>query len=522
VAAEQAPVFHDRLRLDTGRIGPSPVHSTSVRFTIHGEYQLRYRAMTDLRLEPPRSDLSATTLGQNHYLYHWLRFAPRLTYRRTLALAGQIDILRGFIVGDHTRHVTAARDSFGETTSKWFEVHPRHLYLEWFSPIGLFRVGAQGSHWGMGVLANDGDHPTLFGDLHRGSLPLRLLYSTTPLGRASPLVVVLAADVIFEDNTADLIDGDRAFQGVAAIVYRKKAAEFGVYGVIRHQSREATSVDALTPYTDKLLAGVVDVTGKFHAPVPGSRAFVYGEIEAAAIFGSTTFARTIYGGRTDPADKLSPSRIRSFGGAATLGSVHVAGRGADHFGRTVVEVEAGYASGDADPGDGTIKRFTFDPNHHVGLVLFNHVLAWKTARAATSAADPAIVNRPAPGLSLLPSNGGIFGAAYLNPRAVVRPVKWIDLKAGLLVAHATADVVDPLHYGLLSDVANYDGGNERSHDLGLEIDLGADFRIATNRGTTIQAGAEGGVLFPGHAFDDARGVGIGNQYLGQIKLGVQY
>jgi hypothetical protein len=202
--------------------------------------------------------------------------------------------------------------------------------------------------------------------------------------------------------------------------------------------------------------------------------------------------------------------------------VHVTGRRPDDFGRAVVEVEAGYASGDANPDDGTLKRFTFDPNHRVGLVLFNHILAWKTARAATIAADPAIVNRPAPGLSLLPSNGGIFGAAYVNPRAIFRPVKWIDVKAGLLVAQATADVVDPVHYGLLSEVANYDGGDERSHDLGLEIDLGADVRITPNRGTTIQVGAEGGVLFAGHAFDDAQGNPLGNQYVGQIKLGVQF
>jgi hypothetical protein len=123
---------------------------------------------------------------------------------------------------------------------------------------------------------------------------------------------------------------------------------------------------------------------------------------------------------------------------------------------------------------------------------------------------------------LLPSNGGIFGAAYLNPRAIVRPKKWLDLKAGIVIAQATADVVDPYHYGLLSDYANYDGGDERNHDLGLEIDIGSDVRIAADPRTTVQIGVEGGVLFPGHAFDDARGNRLGNQVVAQIKLGLQY
>ena len=96
-------------------------------------------------------------------------------------------------------------------------MHPRYLYLEYNSPIGLFRVGQQGSHWGMGILANDGDHPTLFGDYQRGALVERVLFATTPMGKGTPLTIALAGDLVFEDNTADL---DRRtttarFQGVA-------------------------------------------------------------------------------------------------------------------------------------------------------------------------------------------------------------------------------------------------------------------------------------------------------------------
>jgi hypothetical protein len=188
----------------------------------------------------------------------------------------------------------------------------------------------------------------------------------------------------------------------------------------------------------------------------------------------------------------------------------------------VGEIEAGYASGDADPGDGVNKRFTFDANHRVGLVLFNQVLAWKTARAATIAQDPEIVNRPAPGLGLLPSRGAVFGAQYLNPRAIFRPRRWLDIKTGVLVAQTTADLVDPYHHGALGNAVNYDGGESRRHDLGLELDLGASVRIPVDTTATVQAGVEGGVLFPGHAFDSAAGIGLSNQYLVNLALGLQF
>jgi hypothetical protein len=76
--------------------------------------------------------------------------------------------------------------------------------------------------------------------------------------------------------------------------------------------------------------------------------------------------------------------------------------------------------------------------------------------------------------------------------------------------------------GALGNLRNYDGGNPRKHDLGVELDLGADARIKIDQNATVQVGAEAGVLFPGHAFDDALGSRLGNQYLGNFKLGLQF
>jgi hypothetical protein len=513
-------IFLDRFVLETGRIEPKPPDPGALRVGIHGEYQLRYDAMSTLRLQAPVGQPSIDTLGQHQYLYHWLRVGARLDIFDKIALVAQIDVPRGMIAGDTTQYVDASRDSFAQ--ARWYEVHPRYLYLEYVSPVGVFRLGQQGSQWGMGILANDGDHDTLFGDHRRGSLMERILYTATPMGKGTPLFIALGADVVFQDATADLLSGDRAFQGFAALGYRGEHAELGVYGVGRHQEHGGQSVDQYTPYTDALTVGVLDVEGRFDVPIPGSHAFAYGQGEVATIFGSTSFERGAYANLIDPTAARSDERVLAYGGAAVLGAVHVSGSGADRWGNVMGEVEIGYASGDADPFDGTEKRFTFDENHHVGLILFDQVMRWKTARAATLAQEPTLVARAAPGIQLLPSNGGVFGAAYLNPRVVFRPRRWVDLKGGVVIAQTTADFVDPYHAGALGSYQNYDGGDPKKHDLGVEVDLGTAFRVQVDPGATLQAGFQGGVLFPGHAFDDASGRGIGNQYLASVQLGLQY
>jgi hypothetical protein len=512
--------FLDRFVLDGGRIPFKPPEPGSLHFTIHGEYQLRFQGQSSLPLEPPIGQPQENRLGQDLFLYHWLRVGARLDLYDKLSLVMQIDALRGMIAGQTTQAVDASRDSFAQ--AQWYEVHPRYLYLEYDSPIGLFRLGQQGSHWGMGILANDGDHPTLFGDYRRGSLVERILFATTPLGRGTPLYVAVGGDVVFQDATADLINGDRAFQALAAIGYRTKPAEIGVYGVVRYQERNGQAVDQYTLFVDHLLVGVVDVAGRFAVPVPGTSAFVYGEAEAATIFGSTSFVRGAYGNQIDPTAPRPNESIRTYGAAAKLGAVEVSGQGEDRFGKLLAEIEVGYASGDADPTDGVTKRFTFDENHHVGLVLFDQVLRWKTARSATIAQAPSLVARPAPGLEYLSSNGGVFGAQYVNPRFVFRPKRWLDLKGGVVIAQAAADFVDPYQVGALGNFRNYDGGDPRAHDLGLELDAGAAARIQLDPSAVLEVGAEGGVLFPGHAFDDAAGNRLPDQWLGSIHLGLQF
>src|SRR5262249_11307281 len=77
--------FDDFLVLDTGRMPFHPRDPHGLSVELHGEYELRVRAMTTLRLDAPVSAPQANTLGQNVYLYHWLRLNARVDYRDRLA-----------------------------------------------------------------------------------------------------------------------------------------------------------------------------------------------------------------------------------------------------------------------------------------------------------------------------------------------------------------------------------------------------------------------------------------------------
>ncbi|HTJ80151.1 MAG TPA: hypothetical protein VL400_00470 [Polyangiaceae bacterium] len=527
--------FLDRFILESARATPLPLDPDFLVFSIHGEYEMRFRALTDLPLQPPArgaippADGSPAEdpgfLGQNAYLYHWLRLWGRVVFRDDLVLVGSIDAPRGLIAGQKTQFVDKARDALD--TENWYDVHPRELFLEWRSPVGVFRVGQQTSHWGEGILANDGNHPQMFGDTIRGSLVERLLFATTPMGKDTPLLVAAAGDLVFEDNTADILGdsptqptGDLAGQAVLAVAWREDIGEVGLYGVYRHQERTLTSV--LSDYDESMDVGVVDIAGKIRGKVPGTSGYAYLQAEAAGIFGRSSYLRSAYVNQVDASDALEDESILSFGTSATLGFVHVGQAAEERFGDIVAELEWGLATGDADPYDGSTHRFTFDTSHNVGLVLFDQVMAWKTARAATIAQDERVVGRPSPGLQFLPSQGGVFGSTYLNPRVLLRPVRQVDVKLGMVLAQTTADFVDPYHAGALGEYRNYDGGDPTSHDLGLEIDAGIDGRIPIERTVALELGVEGGVLFPGHAFDSADGRTLPKQMLLNTKLGLQF
>jgi hypothetical protein len=408
----------------------------------------------------------------------------------------------------------------------WAYIELRWAYAQFLTKIGLIRVGQMSNHWGMGILANDGDHPSLFGDYRGGNMVEQVLFATKPAGKDSPFAIVLGGNLVYQDWQARLYRGDIAAQGVLAGFYDKGPNQIGVFATIRSQNTDKTSA-AYAGYTDNIVAAAVDVAGHFATPIPGNPStYLYGAGELAFILGSTNELRSATQAATG-----QNTTIESYGFAGSLGVVHetrhegAAPQGDPMtWGDIAAQLEVGYASGDANPYDTTEHRFTFDPNHKVGLLLFDEVMRWQTARSSAAAQDPLLQNgtRPTPGVNLLPSNGGVFGAEYIYPTVIVRPKPWVDLKAGAVIAGTTADLVDPYRVATQGAYVNYRGGDAKRHDLGIELDGGFEFRIKLERSLKLQLGAQAGILFPGGAFADASGSIMNAPYMVMGRAGLQF
>jgi hypothetical protein len=466
-----------------------------VQFSIPGEAAFRFIWQSDMELsavptdraDPEENVMADNLLGQNLYAMTWLRFRPELRFLGNFRLIGQLDLLHGHIAGDDTHDVGAARGDRSDLEAVSLHgTRPRWLYLEWDTGYGLLRLGQMGSNWGLGILANDGDHSEsyLFGDHRYGDVVERVVFATKPLYNVFScifrhLLVALGGDLVFDDGVADLVEGDLAWQLVFALALRPdEERSAGIYIAYRNQ----TYADG-----DHLAVTAIDGHARWTFPL-AHMINLYAEAEVVGVVGTTDAA---------PNFEHRELEVRQLGAAGRVG-LRVESIGLD------VRVEGGYASGDADTTDEVIGRFTFDADYRVGLILFPELLGWATARSSTLAGHEDLVGVPQDGSELLPTNGGVSGATYIYPSVSWQPLDWLEARFALLVAHATADVVSPLEQKRQGAAASFRGGPASSRDLGLELDLSLLLRWDLDY-VLLRGGLEGAWCMPGRAFDDVNG-----------------
>jgi hypothetical protein len=448
------------------------------------------------------ADDQPPSLGQNQYFEHWTRIHPQLSIGSRFRVVTQFDLARAVLPDAPTRGVSLAREPRTDVLP-YGPVDIRQGYIEWDSPIGLIRAGQQAFNLGLGIVANDGDHAGVFNDYRYGDLVERLLLATRPGGRTSNLVVALAGDIVYRDRITQLIQGDLALQGVLSVFWQDHSCR---------QHCERKRVGAVVTYRDlsfandtRLRAFVADLHARWHWPMPDRVGRVFAGAELAVVYGDTDATRTQY---------VAEHTLVQFGGAGEFGI--------ERDDRYRIGVELGFASGDRNPVDDVQRRFTFNPAHRVGLLMFPEVIAWQTARSATIASDPRLAARPANGTFLLPTQGGVAGAAYVNPTARIHLGRYLQLLTGAVIGVATTDWVDPTSVQLYGSARNYRGGDASRRDLGLELDLGLQARVPLAHGLTLTGGVQAAVMFPGRAFDGPLGERMGTQALGQARLGMSF
>lgn len=408
----------------------------------------------------------------------------------------ELEALSGHLFGPATDVGTAlddrpfpvARDGRDDLV----RVIPRKAFVSWTGRLGRLTTGAQTFSWGTGMLANGGDHEPDFGDAWSGNTAMRVSVATRPLSRLGlpPLwretAVFVAADWIIRDDNASLYDRDRAYAGVVGV---RAAHEDDAVGVLLTARHQLDRVDTLRPDGSRAetTVYVVDAHGRL--------SWVLSEGQRLATEGEAAF---VAGETTRPwmeATWRDGSAVRQFGALVRVTWEHEPRR-------LSFRLESGYASGDNDPRDDVARTFTMHTDHNVGLLLFDHVLPLLSARAVDRLSDPSLLGQAPPGTRFAINPGAVQNAVYIHPVARWRPSPPAEVRLGYVFAVPAADVADAYQTGVNGGFATSYGGQPRERGAyGHEVDMRFTWDFGVGSKGVLRAGAEGGVLIPGPAFD---------------------
>lgn len=428
-----------------------------------------------------------------------IRVTPEI-HLKGFGLIGEADTATGAIIGAPSSTLVGDRVPYPAISA----LDLRKLYLEYKWNSGAFRVGLQTQSWGLGMLANDGNKEPEAGDFGQqqfGNTTYRALLAVRPLfnlgGAFRAFETALAADLINRDNFGEFVKGDRAFQGVLALRFAKDAENtLGVYGVYRNQRN--INVNDGGKATDVF---VIDAAGKWEFFKRRNRVLKVG-FEALTINGTTTQARN---------ENAAILRVQQFGAAAKVSyKVH----------RLTLLADWGFASGDQNPADDRVENFRFDRDFKVGLVLFDQVMAYQSARAGVRASDPNLVGVAPEGADLLGTAGSITGVWYLFPRVKYGLFDWLDVYGGPLFAFSTARLTDPFNTRLGGGTALNSLNGRPGLYMGTEVDVGVQARYRPVPELLITATGEGGLFLPGDAYNLPAGGVMGPVGFGRIRLSI--
>jgi hypothetical protein len=507
VAAEPPPpppastqALPESVALPATRVRDPIPEADAVKVRIDGEYEARQSFLTPLPLMPV--DASSASLDQTSRLFHWLRLRGLALFGTHWELRGEADVPRGMLYGQEPEAVPDNGTDFDRQQP--LRVQPRMLRLTLRGRLGEVSLGHTTVQLGMGLVDADGDQPRWFGTPDRPATYERLQLLS---GSAdSTLRIGASADVLFDDGRLSLAEGDHALRvGLNARFAPNRRVRSELLARYEALGERATLGGA------QLF--LLDLSGGFRSPIAGREGELFVEYEGAYRVGSVSEV-TAFG--TGPEQTLAALAFAARAGVS-LERVQAFRR----FAQLVASIEWGIASGDADPTDDELHRFVMNPNHGVGLLLFSEILRFKTSRAQ------ALLERAGgrPGRARvqgLASRGGVAGASYLNPVLLVRPMPDLALKVGVVVASATTSVVDPSAVAAQAGRRNFDGGSARGRALGSELDLGAELTIPLDAPMLLRLSVEGALAFPGSAFADADGRGLGVQAITTCGLGLTF
>lgn len=474
-----------------------------MRWSTPGSYRVRVAGLTSFPLAA-----GTPSSGQSYFGDHRLRIQPTIEAGWVLVRM-EIDVLTGQIFGDPLEMgADFAERRQGDPTNPydgWTTVEPRQLWAEVAMPWATVRLGQMGSEWGMGLLDDDGQDDDddrwvqRLGDKHYGDLVDRVMISVQPLrafthGPFGDAVLSVGGDHVWEDDLASALQGDTAWRLVGSLVWPGEELTGGAYVVHRIQEDEGGETFERT---------AVDLAAEWVLPLFLIGADVRLQGEVVGTWGETDKVR--------PATSPDGVELLGLGWAARA---EIAWR----CPRVALGAEVGYASGDADPDDDEWRAYTFDPDYRVGLLLFPDVLRQVSLRSAERLADPTRVGVPPGGAELLPTDGAVRNALYLNPGLTWRPGRWTLTAMGVL-AWAAEPFIDPFETFESGGAPRNHRGERASRFYGVEAAVGVSYRVGLGDLFGARFGVQAAGVLPGPALDGGLDDGPIGKVVGRVDVG---
>ncbi len=494
---------------------------------------------------------------QTHYIHpfelggdqvgaaHWTEQRGRIDLGLQVPRAGgvyvQVDLLDGVLFGDNGDYGVAPAPSSGlAVTSRWPNqagwglglregadplqkgsyvpvlraLEPIKINQAWgqvLLPVGVLRVGRQPYNYGAGIAAHQGTRVNVWGVSRYAATADRVLFGT----KLDQLFLAISEglDADFDARTDRGLILALAYDwGTQDDIYRwdddLHQVMFGLQWLVPEASWGGVEwrdiVVALMPvhrwnpeFATSIWAVPLRLAGRV-GPVTV-------EAQYSAFFGGT---REISEGFAILTSK-EPQRQELLAMGAHL---RVDWDVVDFFQLTL---ELNYASGDDDPRPETpVTMFSFARDFNVGLLMFEHILAFESARsAAVGIENLSQLDADSFPLTEIATDGRFTNAIALFPQVkfqiLDRPKQRLHARLGVLMAWPAArgGVVDPVVTALAEDgeridddAVNFHGGDPGSY-YGTEIDLQIQWTWADFFEWTVEAA----VLFPGSSLENEHG-----------------
>ncbi len=337
--------------------------------------------------------------------------------------------------------------------------------------VGSFALqsGLTTSHWGLGLIANDGNHEQLFSRTDYGDRVFRTAAITKPVDK---LVVMVGGDWVLEDDIGGYTAGHMAYQGLASAQYLvNKDNAIGLLSVYRHQTKMET---------DKSLEGMIlDVYAKGVQSVGGVD--LYGAVEGVYL----------HGNHGQISNRLNPDglKVRSYGAVAELEMRHTA---------VDVGLNLGFASGDANPSDDVYSTFSMDRDYNAGSMIFDLHQAATEVATYNLITDPEHAGNPPDGVEFAVTEGAIRQAMYLQPTLTYKNfADWMDVAVGSVMAWQTVPVSSPfISYRNGGEAVNQLGEPTTGYQLGVELNWAVMINHEYDSGLKNGLSIEGAHLLP--------------------------